>query len=71
MACGSCRTRARMGALPTGCKYIMGLCKSGGCNRLNVHDFGLVDPSLPIFQNLFLLLKLASTMVRTRLFQSI
>ncbi len=37
MGCGSCGT-AKNGALPTGCKD-HGSCKSGGCNRLNVHDW--------------------------------
>ncbi len=37
MACGSCGT-SKNGALPTGCKD-HGSCKSGGCNRLNVHDW--------------------------------
>ena len=36
MACGSCGTSK--GGVPTGCKD-NGSCKSGGCNRLNVHDW--------------------------------
>lgn len=36
MSCGSCGTKN--GTLPTGCKD-HGSCKSGGCNRLNVHDW--------------------------------
>ena len=37
MSCGHCGT-SKNGALPTGCKD-HGSCKSGGCNRLNVHDW--------------------------------
>ena len=37
MGCGSCGT-SKTGSLPTGCKD-HGSCKSGGCNRLNVHDW--------------------------------
>ncbi len=37
MGCGSCGS-SKNGALPTGCKD-HGSCKSGGCNRLNVHDW--------------------------------
>jgi len=36
MGCGSCGTKN--GGLPTGCKD-HGSCKSGGCNRMNVHDW--------------------------------
>lgn len=36
MGCGSCGTKN--GGLPTGCKD-HGSCKSGGCNRLNTHDW--------------------------------
>jgi len=36
MGCGSCGTKE--GGLPTGCKD-HGSCKSGGCNRLNTHDW--------------------------------
>jgi cell fate regulator YaaT (PSP1 superfamily) len=37
MGCGSCGT-SKNGALPSGCKD-HGSCRSGGCNRLNVHDW--------------------------------
>lgn len=37
MGCGSCGT-TKNGGLPGGCKD-HGSCKSGGCNRLNVHDW--------------------------------
>jgi cell fate regulator YaaT (PSP1 superfamily) len=37
MSCGHCGT-SKNGALPTGCKD-HGSCKSGGCNRLNVHNW--------------------------------
>ncbi len=37
MGCGSCGS-TKNGGLPTGCKD-HGSCKSGGCNRLNVHDW--------------------------------
>jgi cell fate regulator YaaT (PSP1 superfamily) len=37
MGCGSCGS-SKNGALPTGCKD-HGSCRSGGCNRLNVHDW--------------------------------
>lgn len=37
MGCGHCGTSSK-GTLPTGCKD-HGSCKSGGCNRLNVHDW--------------------------------
>ncbi|MBK7761923.1 MAG: hypothetical protein IPI46_00935 [Bacteroidetes bacterium] len=36
MGCGSCGSKN--GGLPTGCKD-HGSCKSGGCNRLNTHDW--------------------------------
>ena len=37
MGCGNCGTKTKDG-LPSGCKD-HGSCKSGGCNRLNVHDW--------------------------------
>ncbi|MBL7773735.1 MAG: hypothetical protein JNM95_12800 [Chitinophagaceae bacterium] len=37
MSCGHCGTSSK-GSLPTGCKD-HGSCKSGGCNRLNVHNW--------------------------------
>ena len=37
MGCGHCGTSSK-GTLPAGCKD-HGSCKSGGCNRLNVHDW--------------------------------
>ncbi|MGI9192262.1 MAG: regulatory iron-sulfur-containing complex subunit RicT [Chitinophagaceae bacterium] len=37
MGCGHCGTSSK-GTLPTGCKD-HGSCRSGGCNRLNVHDW--------------------------------
>ena len=37
MGCGSCGT-SKNGGLPGGCKD-HGSCRSGGCNRLNVHDW--------------------------------
>lgn len=37
MACGHCGTKSK-GTLPAGCKD-HGSCSSGGCNRLNVHDW--------------------------------
>jgi cell fate regulator YaaT (PSP1 superfamily) len=37
MGCGSCGSSSN-GKLPTGCKD-HGSCKSGGCNRLNTHDW--------------------------------
>lgn len=37
MGCGSCGSGKKDG-LPTGCKD-HGSCRSGGCNRLNVHDW--------------------------------
>jgi cell fate regulator YaaT (PSP1 superfamily) len=37
MSCGHCGT-SKNGTLPTGCKD-HGSCKSGGCNRLNVHNW--------------------------------
>jgi len=37
MGCGNCGT-GKPGGLPSGCKD-HGACKSGGCNRLNVHDW--------------------------------
>ncbi len=37
MGCGSCGTGKKDG-LPVGCKD-HGSCRSGGCNRLNVHDW--------------------------------
>lgn len=42
MGCGHCGT-SKNGALPTGCKD-HGSCKSGGCNRLNVHDWLTLIP---------------------------
>lgn len=36
MGCGNCGSKN--GTLPTGCKD-HGSCKSGGCNRLNTHDW--------------------------------
>lgn len=38
MGCGSCGNNKNNGSLPTGCKD-HGSCRSGGCNRLNVHDW--------------------------------
>lgn len=37
MGCGSCGSH-KEGGIPTGCKD-NGACRSGGCNRLNVHDW--------------------------------
>lgn len=37
MGCGHCGTNTK-GTLPKGCRD-HGSCKSGGCNRLNVHDW--------------------------------
>lgn len=37
MGCGHCGT-SKNGTLPAGCKD-HGSCRSGGCNRLNVHDW--------------------------------
>ena len=47
MGCGSCGT-SKTGSLPTGCKD-HGSCKSGGCNRLNVHC--LLYTSVYVFIN--------------------
>ena len=38
MGCGHCGTGSKNGTLPAGCKD-HGSCRSGGCNRLNVHDW--------------------------------
>lgn len=38
MGCGHCGTGNKNGTLPSGCKD-HGSCRSGGCNRLNVHDW--------------------------------